>query len=183
MKGRFPMASHKTCRRRFIQRFIACSAWLIPEPLPVSTKSRPAALTFDPIRQRIELAFDWQDWFVVAVDAVDVDAIMASNVLRVTSSRAGGRQRGRDAAIEAVLHHGWEFRHAAASLLLVGVRPYSWRFADLAAARRVVLSQGPATHVCVYAVYPEPNLRADEVEITLVAGWNGNADAAGAVRS
>jgi hypothetical protein len=168
------MTPHEASRRHFIQGLVACA---LPATSGVcgSTRTlRPPLLelTSAVIRERIGLALDLQALFAVAIDQIDIDALMTNRQVYATTGKGKGENRGRDAALHAVMRHGPAFQSAAGSLLLLGVRPRALRFSDLAAARRAVRTAGAGGHQFIYAAYPDRHLLDGQVEATLIAAWD-----------
>lgn len=168
------MTAQKTSRRHFIQGLVVCG---LPATYGVceatgTLRTQPSELTSEVIRERIGLALDLQALFSVAIDQTDIDALTTNRLVCATTGKGQGENRGRDAAQDAVLRHGPDFKSAAGSLLLLGVRPRALRFSDLTAARKAVRSAGAGGHQFIYAVYPDRNLLGEQVEATLIAAWD-----------
>jgi hypothetical protein len=168
------MTPQETSRRHFIQGLVACvlpATHGVREPTGRLRTQLPE-LTSEVIRERIGLALDLQAIFAIAIDQIDIDALTTNRLVCATTGKGKGRNRGRDAALNAVLRHGPDFRSAAGSLLLLGVRPRTLRLSDLAAARRAVRSAGAGGHQFIYAVYPDRHLLDGQVEATVLAAWD-----------
>jgi hypothetical protein len=167
------MKKQEASRRDFIQCLAACA---MPSTFFSADTETFGTQTPEPmsalIRDRIGLALDLQALFAVAIDEVDIEALTSDRLLRATTGQGKGENRGRDAALDAVLRHGRDFESAAGSFLLLGVRPRALRYSDLAAARKAVRSKGAWDHQFIYAVYPDRSLADGQVEATLIAAWN-----------